>query len=233
MNEVVRRTLESLQLQNSSVEHLEEKATIDFKNEVIRKGIHLLSLSIPTIYYFIPQHVALTILIPLTAAFLIADVGRLYHPAVSRWFTSWFGWLLRKHEISEKKRLTGASNVLISALICVLIFPKIVMVTAFAILIISDITSALVGRRYGRHPFLAKSLEGSAAFFISAILVVLAAPKVNYHIGEYIIGIAAAFVGTIVEALSIHIDDNLSIPLSIGFVLWGLYALFLPTIPLY
>ncbi|MCX7985248.1 MAG: dolichol kinase [Bacteroidetes bacterium] len=233
MNETVRRTLESFQISPSSLNHLEEKATIDFKNEVIRKGIHLLSLSIPIIYYFIPKSLALSILIPLTAVFLLADIGRLYYPVIATWFYSWFGWLLRKHEVSEKKRLTGASNVLISALICVLLFPKIIMVTAFAILIISDITSALVGRRYGKHPFLAKSLEGSTAFFISAVLVVLAAPKVHYHISEYIIGIFAAFIGTIVEALSIHIDDNLSIPLSIGFTLWALYSIFLPTLPLY
>ncbi len=233
MNELVHQTLKSLQ-QDDSVENLQHYATIDFKNEIIRKGIHLLSLSIPAIYYFIPQNLALQILIPITLAFVSVDLGRFYSPTIRNWYFRWFGWLLRKHEQrNDTKRLNGASNVLISAILCVLIFPKIIMVNAFSILIISDTTSALVGRRFGKRRFLAKTLEGSLAFFISATLVILVAPKAQYHIGEYFIGIVAAAIGAIVEALSIHIDDNLSIPLSIGFVLWALYTLFLPTIPLW
>ncbi len=233
MTELFRRAIETIHPIESSVDQLEQKATIDFKNELIRKGIHLLSLSIPIIYYFIPRSLALRLLLPITAAFVIVDLGRYYVPAISTWFYHWFGWLLRHHEQGGKiKHLNGASNVLISALLCVLIFPKIIMINAFTILIISDTASALIGRRFGKHRFLAKSLEGSTAFFLSAVLVILVAPKIHYHPMEYLIGIFGAFVGTIVEALSSHIDDNLSIPLSIGFVLWGLYAVFLPSFPL-
>jgi dolichol kinase len=217
----------------SGLKHLDHTATIDYKHELVRKAIHLFSLSIPTIYFFISRQFALYLLVPVTAACIIVDVARYYIPSVAQWFYRWFGWLLRRHEIDiHRKRLNGASNVLISALLCVLLFPKIIAINAFTILIISDTTSALIGRRFGRHRFLAKSLEGSLAFFVSALLVVLVAPKVYQLPMEYIAGFAAAAIGTVVEALPIKIDDNLTIPLSVGFSLWALYILFIPAINL-
>lgn len=215
-------------------EHLHAQATIDYRSEFIRKSIHLCSLSIPTIYFFISRDLALTLLVPLFSAFLVVDLTRFYHAPTRRWFFKWFGWLLRKHEKdAEVKRLTGATNILFSAILCVLIFPKIITVNAFAILIISDITSALVGRRFGKRKFLQKSLEGTAGFFVSAVAVVLLAPKVEGLDLEYAIGFAAAAVGAVVEAASTRIDDNISVPLTIGLVQWVLYVAFLPTVDLY
>lgn len=212
---------------------LHSAATIDYRYEIVRKGIHLCSLSIPIIYSFINRSLALQILIPLTAAFVFVDLARHASPGVARWFYRWFGWLLRRHEQVEGTwRLMGSSNVLIAATLSVLIFPKVIAINAIAILIISDTTSALIGRRYGKHRFVGKSLEGSAAFLVSALLVILVAPKVEYTMGEYLIGFAAGVVGTLVEAASVRIDDNLSIPLSVGITLWGLYSLLLPAIDL-
>jgi dolichol kinase len=217
----------------SDLKHLERNATIDYRYEIVRKGIHLFSISIPVIYYFISRQLALCLLIPLAAGFIIVDMARYYVPVVSQLFYKWFGWLLRQHETDlMKKRLNGASNVLISALLCVLIFPKIIAINAFTILIISDTTAALLGRRFGRHRFLAKSLEGSFAFFVSAVIVILIAPKVNGIAMEYVIGIIAAAIGTVIEALPINIDDNISIPLTVGFSLWCLYLIFLPALDL-
>jgi dolichol kinase len=218
----------------SESEQLQSKATIDYKSEFIRKSIHLCSLSIPTIYFFISKQLALEILVPMFLAFLIIDLARFYLKPVQDWFYRWFRWLLRKHEIDHStKRLTGATNILFSAIVCVLIFPKIITVNAFAILIISDITSALFGRRFGRRRFFQKSLEGAIAFFVSATAVVFLAPKVQGLILEYVIGIAAAAVGAVVEAASTTIDDNISVPLSIGFLMWALYTLLLPAVDLY
>ena len=224
---------EKFNVRGSELKNLDHAATIDYKHELVRKAIHLFSLSIPTIYFFISKQFALCLLLPITTAFIIVDMARYYIPSIGQWFYKWFGWLLRRHETDiNKKRLNGASNVLISALLCVLLFPKVIAINAFTILIISDTTSALIGRRFGRHRFFAKSLEGSLAFFVSAILVILVAPKIDKLLMEYIIGFIAAAIGTVVEALPIKIDDNLTIPISVGFSLWALYELFLPAINL-
>jgi dolichol kinase len=206
----------------------------DYRIEVIRKAIHLVSLSIPITYYFISKTTALILVIPLMVAFLTVDIARYYHKPVEEWFYKFFGFLLRKRESDKKKKtLNGATYVLISATICIIFFPKIIMIIGFSILIISDITAALIGRKFGKHKFIAKSLEGSLAFFVSAIGVIALTPKIEYLPGEYLIGIVAALVGTIAEALPADIDDNLSIPISVGAILWLLYTIFLPTLNIY
>jgi len=202
--------------------------------EVIRKGIHLFSLSIPIVYYFLSKETALAILIPLTVFFIANDLARLYVKPFGRFYERLFSSILRSHERNDRgRRLTGASYVLISATLCVWLFPKVIFLTAFAILIVSDSAAALVGRRLGRRPFLAKSLEGTTAFFVSALIVVGLAPKVTYGLAEYLIGAVAALLGAVVEAAPQAVDDNLAIPLAIGTLLWLLYAVFLPGVNAY
>lgn len=202
--------------------------------EVVRKGIHLFSLSIPVIYYFLSKETALAILLPVTAFFVANDLARLYVKPVGRIYERIFGSIMRSHERNNRgRRLTGASYVLISAALCVWLFPKVIFLTAFAILIVSDSAAALVGRRLGRRPFLAKSLEGTTAFFVTALIVVGLAPKVLYSPAEYLIGALAALLGAVVEAAPQAVDDNLAIPLATGSFLWLLYAVFLPGVNVY
>jgi len=211
-----------------------DNGTIQYKDELFRKLIHLTSLSIPIIYYFISTETASIILGILAGLALIIDLGRYLHPETGKIFYKFFGFLLREHELDQKKKnLNGATYVLISALISVLIFPKVIFISAFSILIISDSLAALVGRKFGRHQFLSKSLEGTLTFFISACIVILFTPKVGGFFEEYLIGFIAAFVGAIVENISFKlVDDNLSIPLSVGFTMWGLYLALLPNLEL-
>lgn len=215
-------------------EALHQKATIDYSSEVVRKSIHLASLAIPIIYYYVSRETGLYLLLPVTAAFFLADIARWFSPSFGEWYYRTFGWLLRRHEQDHSvRRLTGATNILLSAMVCVALFPKIITINAFAILIISDTTSALVGRRFGKRPFLSKSLEGTLAFFVSAIPVVLIAPKIEGSLTEYALWMVGAAAGAITEASVQRIDDNISVPLAIGIVLWGLYYLFLPELNLY
>lgn len=202
--------------------------------ELVRKTIHLCSLSIPIVYYFLSKSVTLTILLPLTLVFSFSDLARIYHPATRSFYHRLFGWLLRKHERDDNERhLNGATYVLLSACLFLWLFPKVIFITAFSILIVSDTLAALVGRKFGKHRFLNKSLEGTTAFFLSALLVVAIAPKAMGGTGEYIVGAVASLAGAIMEAWFTLFDDNLSIPLTVGATLWLLYALVLPTINVY
>jgi dolichol kinase len=145
-----------------------------------------------------------------------------------------FGFLLRKHEKDEKKKnLNGATYVLISAVIVVLLFPKVFVVTGFAVLIIGDISAALIGRKFGKHKFLRKSLEGTSAFFITSMVVVLFTPKITDDFKEYLIGFVAVVVGAIAENVSYGwADDNLMVPISVGLTMWILYLLIFPELAL-
>lgn len=203
---------------------------VSFQYELVRKGIHMVSLSIPVLYYFISKPLALSILVPLTVLFVLADVLRSFHAPSFALYERIFGRMLRPHEKTlQKKTLNGASWVLISATFCVLVFPKLITITAFAILIISDTTAALVGRRFGTKKFNDKTLEGSSAFVFSAFIVILFTPKVAHAPAEYLIACISAIIGALAEVFSFDIiDDNFAIPVSIGAVLWLLYAIFLP-----
>lgn len=207
-----------------------DNGTIDFKSELLRKSIHFCSLSIPIIYFFIAKETALNILLPLTIISVVIDFGRYYILPLNNIIQKFFGFLLREHEVdSKKKNLNGASYVFIGATISLWMFPKIIFITAFTVLIISDSAAALIGRRFGKHKFLAKSLEGTLAFFLFSCLVVLFTPKADDLLLEIFIGIIGGAVGAIVENVSYGwADDNLTIPISIGLTMWGLYYLFLP-----
>jgi dolichol kinase len=212
-----------------------DHGSINYRDEVTRKMVHLCSLSIPVIGYFITKQSAMTILGILSAIAVVVDVGRHFILSWARMIKVVFGPIMREHETDEKKKnLNGATYVLLSALLCVWIFPKIIFITAFTILIISDTTAALIGRKFGRHKFLLKSLEGTTAFFVSAAIVICLTPKIDCHNStEYAIGIIAAFVGAIMENISFGwADDNLSIPISVGFAMWGLYHWLLPNVKL-
>lgn len=211
-----------------------DQGTIDYKTEVLRKSIHLCSLSISIIYYFITKELALTILIPLTILSLVLDLGRYFFPPFSRLFYNFFGFMLRKHEIDDKKKnLNGATYVFLAATIVIAIFPKAFVVPAIAVLILGDIAAALIGRKFGKHKFLSKSLEGTLAFFVAGSVVILIAPKINGNYLEYVIGFVAVAVGAIAENISYGwADDNLSIPIAVCLTMSIMYTLLLPDLQL-
>jgi dolichol kinase len=202
--------------------------------ELVRKAIHFCSLSIPIVYFFTTKGFALSILIPLLLFFGLSDLARIYHPEARSVYHSLFGWLLRRHERDEaKRRFNGATYVLLAACLFLWLFPKLIFITSFSILIVSDTVAALVGRKIGRHRFLQKSLEGTLAFLVSALIVVALAPKAEGIVAEYLIGATAGLFGALVEAAGTRLDDNLTIPASVGCLLWLLYALVIPNVNVY
>ncbi len=211
-----------------------DSATIDYKVELLRKSIHLGSLSIPIIYYFITKELAVMLLIPVTIFSIFMDFGRYVFPALGKLFYMLFGFMLREHEMDQKKKnLSGATYVFISALLVIVIFPKVFAILGLAVLIIGDTSAALIGRKFGKHKFLSKSLEGTLAFFLSSVIVVFLTPKIEGNWIEYLIGIIAVGVAAIAENISYgYADDNFSIPISIGVMMWILYAFLLPDLQL-
>lgn len=213
---------------------MQEAQNPPYKAEIARKLFHLTNLTIPVVYYFIPRCTALMILVPLTIAFIAIDMLRYYHQPSGQLFYRFFGIMLRKSERDENnKRLNGATYVLISATLCILIFPKLFAVIGLVTLTFADGAAALVGRRFGKRKFFNKSLEGSIAFFIAACIVALVTPKFEYAALEYVIGIVAAAGGTIAEAALDFLDDNIVIPFSVATILWIGYTLVLPHINVY
>jgi dolichol kinase len=205
---------------------MQKENDIPFSHELVRKFIHLLSLSIPIAYFYWSRQTMLEMLVPLAALSVLLDMGRYYIPTLAKWFYAAFHQLLREHERDHsRKLLSGASYVFVSAVVCIFVFPKLITITSFSVLIISDTSAALIGRRYGKNKFFQKSLEGATGFFVSALIVITVIPKLQDGAAEYVVAIIGAAVATIVESASIEMrmDDNLSIPISMGLTMWGLF----------
>ncbi len=191
---------------------------ISYKQELLRKTIHLCSLTLPILYYYTDKQTTLSFIIPLFFIILFVDIfskkGRILHNFVFKYF----GSMLREHEKKDGFVLNGASWVLISAVLVFAIFPKILAITSFVILIVSDLSAALIGRRFGKHPLFDKSWEGTGAFFVSASLIIVLIWSILPERNMYFLyfGIFTSIITAFTEAVSkvIKVDDNISIPTS-------------------
>ncbi len=225
-NETINEVLIENSIENSEKKQKKQKKDkhISYSQEILRKGIHLLSLSIPITYIFVDKGLAMTVLSLMAITAVLLDVLSKRIPFFNNLIYGNFGNMLRKHERKKKKFvLNGASWVLISAVITVFIFPKIIAITAFIILIVCDIAAALIGRKWGTHKLFNKSWEGTSAFIVSGFIVIgIVGSVFSAPFSFFVAGVLASIISGFVEAMSkkLKIDDNLSIPISFGIVMW-------------
>jgi dolichol kinase len=181
--------------------------------EIRRKIVHLATLIIPIGYGLTSRETALLFVVPLFLGLLGIDLLRHFHTGTASLFKRYFfGKVLREE---EKPTLMGSTYFLFSTILTVLLFPKSIAITSLLILILSDTAAALVGKGIGRIRIFGKTLEGSAAFFVTSLLVVWLYPNLNRFSGTL-----AALGGTLIELLPIRLNDNLSIPLVTGAIMF-------------
>ncbi|SYZ74017.1 Phosphatidate cytidylyltransferase [Candidatus Zixiibacteriota bacterium] len=187
---------------------------IAFKGELLRKLTHLFALVIPGGYYFLglSKGQALAIMIPITAAMIIVDIGRLRNWRLWHYLKGILSPIIREHEMMGD--FTGASYILATSCLAIGLFSKPVALAALAYIMVGDPASAIIGRRFGRVRFRTKSLEGSLAFLAAASVVALINPHLPLSVA-YI----GAVVATVTEAISFNVDDNASVPLVSGLVM--------------
>ena len=132
------------------------------RRELARKAIHLTSAIVPVALALgIRQRIALLVLGALLAIAIIVEIARATSPAAASRFDAIFVALLRAH---EARRLTGATWLLASMFVAVLLLPRSAAIAATWAAAVGDAAAALVGIRYGRHrsPRDGKSIEKAA-----------------------------------------------------------------------
>jgi len=156
----------------------------------------------------------LAILVPIAVAMIFIDIARLRDWKLWRLFRPMIGSMAREHEI--RGDFTGAAYILATACLVIALFDRSVAMSALAFIITGDVAAALIGRKFGNHKYKHnhKSFEGSFAFLIAAGAVAFFIPDLSLSIG-----LIGAFTATVVEAISIHIDDNATVPLVSGLVM--------------
>ena len=190
------------------------------KQEILRKLIHLSSLWMPLSIGLFGSRMAFVLLgIALLAVVSFEIIRRTSHP-LGKMLQQLFAPTLREFELSESPKCTGALYMLIGALLVTAIAPPATAIAALTVLMISDTLSALIGKRWGRTPLAGKSAEGTAAFFISAVLITFCVAPLSHHPLFLTGGIAASLVATMAELYARHLraDDNLLIPLCYALI---------------
>lgn len=143
------------------------------------------------------------------------EISRRISPRINALLMKVFGPVAHEH---ESHRVNSATWYATALLLLSLTQQPLWCVAGVAVLGIGDPVAGLVGRRFGRIRLMhGRSLEGTAAFFASSLLVVFAL-FVAFHgvsVGTaLLLAGAAGLAGAIAELVSLRVDDNFSIPLS-------------------
>ena len=198
---------------------------ISYKQEVLRKLIHLSSLWMVGLIYCVPAPVAaIVFFILLIGNVFIEYAAYRQWPFLGSFFNYFFGKMMRSKERKKGFHLSGAPYVLAAALLVCLLFPTTIAMFSLTIMLLCDTAAALIGRVFGKHKIgtLPKSVEGAAAFWVVGFLVLLfytfAFHFSDLTVFQGIIAITLAMLAEIYEA-QIKVDDNLSIPLICGVLM--------------
>ena len=195
-----------------------------------RRLFHLANgVAIATAYALFFTHTQVVHLFGTIACLVyIFDRVRIHYPELLRsapWVNDRF------FRAEEHLRESAMTPYAIAILLTILTFPKPVALTAIYTLAIADPLSAVVGIRFGRHRVVpGKSLEGSGAFFVAtgviAYSVLTWALPGSAAAGRIEASVAVGLFGALSESLPIRLDDNLTIPLAVGFLGWLACAVF-------
>ena len=200
---------------------------IPYIEEVKRKLIHLSSLWIvaATLLLAQKQWVGCLLFAVLLVFTLVSEhdyanggkyLGRLYGKLFSK--------MLRKEAKPGQWVVSGGAPVLAAALMMNVLFAPVVAAAGMAVMLTGDAFAALIGRKFGRHKAVnGKSYEGFAAFVVAGFLALAVVFALSGLSGRcYIWGAAAVVAAAVVELFQkqLKLDDNFTIPLSVGIVLY-------------
>jgi len=176
----------------------------------------------------VPTSVAVGIFALLLAFGIAMETLRLQNPRINAKMLRLWAPVMRVHEANGPSTLV---HYLAAVFLSVAVFPKAVAVLSIMYLAFGDPMASIMGILYGKRSIRfanGKSLVGTLAgvftcFWVGwAILNALGFPA---HI-VVTIAVIGGLAGGLAEHLPLDVDDNISIPLTSGFVLWLAFILF-------
>lgn len=172
---------------------------------------------------FFPKHVSILILGLFLALSLFVETARLKFPSLNLHVVRLWGPLMRSHEITRSSTIP---YFIAASLVCIGFFPKPVAVLALLYLAVGDPVASMTGVLYGHlGPRFAngKTLVGT----LGSVLACLVCSAVYLALGTKLsfdqfvmLTLIGGVVGGVVEHVPLEIDDNFSIPVISGFVVW-------------
>lgn len=171
----------------------------------------------------ISQTLAVAVLVFLFMSSVTSEVLRLKFPKVNERTLKFFGLLMRQHEVSG---VSGMPFYAGSVLFSVLVFPRPIAILAILYLAFGDPIASLVGVLYKKKSIRiieGKSFHGTMAAFIAcAVITALILHSTGLHgVSLLRLTLLGGFAGAVAELLPLNVDDNLSIPVVSGFIMWA------------
>jgi dolichol kinase len=193
------------------------------RRELARKAVHVSSAALPAAYAAgYPRSWMLGALAALLVLAVLVEIARLRSPRAGRLFTRLTGPLLREH---EHARWSGATWLLTSFALAVLLFPRDVAVAAMLAVALGDASAAIVGRwagvRRARRGAAShgKTWAGSAACALATALGALLVAGLPAGAS-----VAAGLAAAAAERPRWALDDNIRVALAAGAaaLLWAM-----------
>ncbi len=181
-----------------------------------RKVYHLAGgLGLLALYFILGREHALLVYTALFLAVLAVEAARLTNPALNQFILTRFGSFIRT---SEANRLTGTAPYIFGIGLTLALYHRDIATAAICFLAFGDVAATTIGERYGKTKIGKKSLEGTLAFIVVAVIVGLLLPLAGVSLARSII-VAGALAAAGVELLPLPVNDNLLIPLVSGGVM--------------
>jgi dolichol kinase len=135
------------------------------------------------------------------------------------------GWLIN---FKKSKTLSSTTYVLTASFLAILFFDKEIAITSISIMILSDSVASIVGRSFGKRIVYDKTMEGSAAFLVTSIVISMFLFFSMYDTQKFIISsLAGSIVATIAELIASKIDvnDNILVTLSTAVTMQFMFVI--------
>jgi dolichol kinase len=192
-----------------------------------RKVWHLgMGMFIVLVYLFTDMSVSSAIMIlgSFLGFDLIVETARLRIPAFNEQVLRYWGVFMRSDEVNK---FSGTPYYILASMLALAIFPKPVGVLSILFLAIGDPLASLVGILYGKRSIrighgksLIGTLAGVAACTLTTLIFLKVYPVIvsdSAWIGLSLIG---GLAGGLAELAPFDMDDNFTIPMISGFVMW-------------
>jgi len=144
------------------------------------------------------------------AGSLAVDLVRLSKPGANRLFYRLFPSLLTPRDAG---RLASSTWYVLGVLVVFLLFDQTIAIAATLVLAVADPVGNVVGRTVGKRPFGTGTVEGTLGLVAASFLAIVAL------VGPLHAAAASLATGW-AETRRVPVDDNLTVPLAAGFVLW-------------
>jgi len=185
-----------------------------FKKDWIRMSLRLLGIAFLIFYDVFSKGFSLFIIYIFGVIFITIDLQRILWKN-----TETEGENVSLYRKDEIKRFSEISIFIVAFFITILIFPREIAFSATVFLIFGDIVRKIIGLGFGRNKFLKKTIEGTLAYLGCIGLcgfVLLTLLEISPIV--LILGGITAFI---TELLSIEINENFTIPIISGSVMYG------------